>query len=116
VTVSNEGYQPTNVTDRGAVGDVRPDGTVRAPVVRPPWARLEIEGAGELVEGLARQVVGHLAGSYPNLEAATERSRAVRWVVRPAGDPAGDHEVRVRVVAASDKAGTRRSAWVTLPR
>lgn len=108
VTVSNEGYQPTNLTDRGAVGDERPDGTVRAPVVRPPVAHLEIDGDAELVEGTARQVVGHLAGSYPYLEAATEQSRVVRWVVRPMGGGT----LRLRVVAASDKAGTRRSGWV----
>jgi hypothetical protein len=109
-TVANEGYQPTNITDRGAVGEVREDGSVRAPVVRPPWARLEIDGDAELVGTAARQVVGHLAGSYPHLEAATERSRVVRWVVRPTGtDP-----VRVRVVAASDKAGMRRSEWLVL--
>ncbi len=109
-TVSNEGYQPTNLTDRGAVGDGRPDGTVRAPVVRPPAATLEIDGAAELVEGPARQVVDHLAGSYPYLEAATERSRVVRWVVRPASAS----NVLVRVVAASDKAGTQRSPWIEL--
>jgi hypothetical protein len=112
VTVSNEGYQPTNLTDRGAVGDVRADGTVRAPVVRPPWARLEIEGAVEIVEGPARQVVGHLAGEYPDLEAAVERSRMVRWVVRPTEGQGA----RVRVVAASEKAGMRRSAWVVVGR
>lgn len=110
VTISNEGYQPTNITDRGAVGEVRDDGSVRAPVVRPPWAALEIEGDAEIVSGSARQVIGHLAGSYPHLEAATEPSRTVRWTVRPRSTG----EVRVRVVAASDKAGVRRSDWMVL--
>lgn len=106
-TVRNTGFQPTSLTDRGAVGEERDDGTVRAPVVRPPVAVLEVEG-GTVVDGPARRVVGHLAGSNPYLEAATDRERAVSWVVRP--DGAGP--VRVRVVARSEKGGVDRSAWV----
>jgi hypothetical protein len=110
-TLSNVGFQPTSLTDRGAVGDERPDGTSRAPVVRPPAATLELEGA-EIVDGPARRVVGHLAGSNPYLRAVTERERSVAWTIRPTGPgPA-----RVRVVAASDKAGTRRSDWIEVVR
>ncbi len=107
-TLENSGYLPTSLTDRGAVGDNREDGTVRAPVVRPPWARLEAEGA-EIVDGTARRTVGHLAGSNPYLRAVTERSRTVSWIVRPTAPGAA-----VRVVAGSDKAGVRRSARVSV--
>ena len=108
VTVANSGYLPTSLTDRGTVGEVRQDGTVRAPVVRPPWATLETEGA-QIVDGAARRTVAHLAGSNPYLEAVKERSRTVSWVVRPTAPGA-----TVRVVAGSDKAGVRRSGPVSL--
>ncbi|GMV05563.1 MAG: hypothetical protein AMXMBFR53_18410 [Gemmatimonadota bacterium] len=106
-TLSNAGYQPTTLTDRGAVGEAGEDGSVRAQVVRPAWAVLEVEGA-EIVDGTARRTVGHLAGSNPYLQAVKERTRTVSWVVRPTGAGA-----TVRVVAGQDKAGVRRSA--TLP-
>jgi len=86
-TLSNAGYQPTSLTDRGAVGEDQADGTVRAPVVRPAWAVLEVEGA-DIVDGPARRSVGHLAGSNPYLQAVKERSRTVSWVVRPTGPAA----------------------------
>ncbi|MDP2958155.1 MAG: M14 family metallopeptidase [Longimicrobiales bacterium] len=108
VTLSNSGYLPTSLTDRGAVGEVREDGTVRAPVVRPPWATLEAVGA-QIVDGPPRRAVGHLAGSNPYLQAVTERSRTVSWIVRPTGPGAS-----VRVVAGSDKAGVKRTAAVIL--
>ncbi|MGD8319678.1 MAG: M14 family metallopeptidase [Gemmatimonadota bacterium] len=108
-TVSNSGYLPTSLTDRGTVGEVRDDGSVRAPVVRPPWATLEVRGA-DIVDGTARRTVGHLAGSNPYLEAVTERSRTVSWVVRPVAPGA-----EVRVVAGADKGGVERSGWRSLP-
>jgi len=104
-TLSNAGYLPTTLTDRGAVGEERADGSVRAQVVAPPWASLEVEGA-QIVDGTARRRVGHLAGSNPYLQAVKERARTVSWVVRPSRDDA-----RVRVVAGSDTGGVRRSSW-----
>jgi hypothetical protein len=61
------------------------------------------------VAGRQRTVIPHLAGSNPFLEAATERSRTVTWVVRPTGG-----ERAVRVTAESDKGGTVRSGWVVV--
>ncbi|HSW28072.1 MAG TPA: M14 family metallopeptidase [Longimicrobiales bacterium] len=106
VTLSNAGYLPTTLTDRGAVGEAREEGGVRAPVVRPPWALLEVQGA-EITDGTPRRAVGHLAGSNPYLQAVTERSRTVSWIVRPTGPGAS-----VRVVAGSDKGGVRRTGEV----
>lgn len=108
VTVTNTGFLPTSLTDRGAVGEAVGDGSVRAPVVRPPWARLEARGA-VVTDGTPRRVVGHLAGSNPYLQAVKERARTVSWIVRPEGPGAS-----VRVVAGSDKGGVRRTGEVSL--
>ncbi|MCY3547475.1 MAG: M14 family metallopeptidase [Gemmatimonadetes bacterium] len=108
VTVTNTGFQPTSVTDRGAVGRERADGTVDRRVVRAPAVTLTHPGL-EIVEGRARTVIPHLAGSNPFLEAAKERSHTVTWVVRAVGG-----ERAVRVTAESDKGGTVRSGWVVV--
>ncbi len=108
VTVTNTGFQPTSVTDRGAVGRERPDGSIDRQVVRAPAVTLTHPGL-EIVEGRRRTVIPHLAGSNPFLEAATERSHTVTWVVRPTGG-----ERAVRVTAESDKGGTVRSSWVVV--
>ena len=105
-TVTNTGFLPTSLTDRGAVGRERPDGRIDRQVVRSPAVTLTHPGL-ELVEGRARAVIPHLAGSNPFLEAVTESSRTVTWVVRASGG-----ERAVRVTAESDKGGTVRSGWV----
>ena len=107
-TVTNTGFLPTSLTDRGAVGRERPDGRIDRQVVRSPAVTLTHPGL-EIVEGTARTVIPHLAGSNPFLEAATEGSRTVTWVVRPTGG-----ERAVRVTAESDKGGTVRSGWVAV--
>ena len=107
-TVTNTGFLPTSVTDRGAAGRERPDGRIDRQVVRSPAVTLTHPGL-ELVEGSARTVIPHLAGSNPFLEAATESSRTVTWVVRATGG-----ERAVRVTAESDKGGTVRSGWVAV--
>ncbi|MDE2793266.1 MAG: M14 family metallopeptidase [Gemmatimonadota bacterium] len=107
-TVTNTGFLPTSVTDRGAVGRERPDGRIDRQVVRSPAVTLTHPGL-ELVEGVARKVIPHLAGSNPFLEAVTESSHTVTWVVRSTGG-----ERAVRVTAASDKGGTVRSGWVAV--
>jgi len=107
VTVSNEGYLPTSLTDRGVVGDARPDGSVSQQIVRAPVLTLELDGF-ELVEGRERTPVDHLAGSNTFLEALDASSRTVTWVVREAAAGQG----RLRVVAASDKGGVVRSEWI----
>ena len=107
-TVTNTGFLPTSLTDRGAVGRERPDGRIDRQVVRAPAVTLTHPGL-ELVEGRARTVIPHLAGSNPFLEAVTESSRTVTWVVRATGG-----ERAVRVTAESDKGGTVRSGWVAV--
>ncbi len=107
-TVTNTGFLPTSVTDRGAVGRERPDGRIDRQVVRAPAVTLTHPGL-ELVEGRARAVIPHLAGSNPFLEAVTESSHTVIWVVRATGG-----ERAVRVTAESDKGGTVRSGWVAV--
>ncbi|MEX2467774.1 MAG: M14 family metallopeptidase [Gemmatimonadota bacterium] len=108
-TVSNEGYLPTSLTDRGLVGAERPDGSLELQVVRPPSLTLELTGF-EIVEGRARVQIEHLAGTNSLLEALDHRSRAVSWVVRPTGGPGA-----FRVIAESDKGGVVRSDWVQAP-
>ena len=107
-TVTNTGFLPTSLTDRGAVGRERSDGRIDRQVVRSPAVTLTHPGL-EIVEGTARTVIPHLAGSNPFLEAATEGSRTVTGVVRPTGG-----ERAVRVTAESDKGGTVRSGWVAV--
>lgn len=107
-TVSNTGFQPTSLTDRGTVGREAQDGSLVQQVVRPPAVTLTTEGV-EILDGPARRVVPHLAGSNGILQAVTEREHTVQWVVRPTG---GDRAVRV--TAASDKAGTVRSEWMII--
>ena len=108
VTVTNTGYLPTSVTDRGAVGRERPNGTVDRQVVRAPAVTLTHPGL-EIVDGAVRTVIPHLAGSNTFLQAATASSHTVSWVVRPTGG-----ERAVRVTAESDKGGTVRSGWVVV--
>jgi len=105
VTVSNTGFLPTSLTDRGVAGNENADGTMRNQVVRPPAVTLRHPGL-EIVDGMARVVVAHLAGSNPFLEGAGSASSTVSWIVRPTGG-----ERAVRVIAASDKGGTVRSGW-----
>jgi hypothetical protein len=108
VDIRNSGYLPTSLTDRGAVGEVEENGETSHQVVRPPWARIEVEGA-RVVEGPVRQNVGHLAGENPYLQAVTERTRTVSWVVEPTGASGA-----VRIVAGSDKAGVAGTGWLTI--
>ena len=108
VTVANTGFLPTSLTDRGAEGRTRPDGTIDRQVVRAPAVTLEHPGL-ELVEGTARTAIPHLAGSNPFLEAAESPSRTVSWVVRAVGG-----ERAVRATVNSDKGGVARSGWVVV--
>ena len=108
VTVTNTGFLPTSLTDRGAVGRERPDGTLDRLVVRAPVVELDHPGL-ELVEGRRRTTIPHLAGSNPFLEAAESRSHTVTWIVRATGG-----ERAVRATASSDKGGVARSAWVAV--
>jgi len=101
VTVSNGGWLPTHLTERGFVGRETGDGA-EDQIVRPPVALLEVTGG--TVEGSARTRVGHLAGASTHSKAVTEKTRTVEWVVRKTG-----RELRLRVVVNGGPAGTARS-------
>jgi len=106
--VTNEGFLPTSLTGRGAVGQETPDGTLESPLVRPPVLTISLEGA-ELAEGMARVKLGHLQGTGPFLPEVGVSSETVEWIVRPQGVPS-----YVQVTVQSDKGGVVRSAWVVL--
>jgi hypothetical protein len=107
-TVTNEGFLPTSLTGRGAMGLEGPDGALEHPLVRPPVISLALEGA-EISEGVARVKLGHLSGRGPFLQDLGVSSETVEWIVTPLGE-----EAYIQVTAASDKGGTARSAWVEL--
>jgi hypothetical protein len=106
--VTNQGFLPTSLTGRGAVGRERPDGSLVSPVVRPPTLSLFMKGA-EISEGVARVKLGHIRGTAPFLNDLGVSSETVEWIVRPLGGDA-----HIQVVASSDKGGTVRSGWVEL--
>jgi hypothetical protein len=107
-TVGNDGFLPTSLTGRGAVGQEGEGGLVRNPVVQPPVLNLGLQG-GELVEGSARVRVGHIKGSGSFLPGVGIPSATAEWIVQANESPAF-----VLVTARSDKAGVRRSGWVEL--
>ena len=106
--VRNQGFLPTSLTGRGAVGREGEDGRLRDPVVAPPQVVLVLEGA-ELEEGDPRVQLGHLRGTGPHLRDVGAASETVEWIVRANGADA-----YVRTVARSPKAGVVRSDWVRL--
>jgi hypothetical protein len=106
--VTNQGFLPTSLTGRGAVGQETSTGLIQNPVVRPPVLILGLEGA-VLAEGFARVQLGHLQGTGPFLREVGVPSETVEWVVRAVGSPA-----YVQITGRSDKAGLVRSAWVEL--
>ncbi|TVP56831.1 MAG: hypothetical protein EA351_07330 [Gemmatimonadales bacterium] len=108
VTVTNEGYLATHLTQRGAEGR-EVDGEIRDPIIRPILAILEGEGI-RVEDGNGRTPIGHLAGTNPHTDAVTDRSRTVEWTVVREGPGA---EMRVTVDAA--KGGVVRSDAVSWP-
>jgi murein tripeptide amidase MpaA len=107
-TISNEGFLPTNMTERGFEGRQTDDGQIVEQVVTPPYALLEVTG-GEVVEGPARIRVGHLAGRSTHSPLVTERSRTASWTVRKTG-----REVRIKVTVFGGPGGTASSEEVVL--
>ncbi len=99
-TVRNAGYLPTHLTRRG----------YSAKVQRPVVATLELEEAS-LAEGKRRVKIGHLAGERSLEGMPGERSKTLRWIVRPRSG-----EARARLTVASDTGGTVRSSVLTLGR
>jgi len=93
VTVRNEGFLPTNITERGLEGQEATRGDMPIPVVRLPVVELAVQG-GRIVDGPARRRIGHLAGSSPNSAGVREREATVRFVVEVDGT---DAEARVTI-------------------
>jgi len=102
ITISNTGYLPTNLTERGF------EGRGRNQIVKDVQAIIDISG-GSLVEGNAKLRIGHLAGSNPFSKAVTEKSKTVSWVVRRESTDAA-----IQITAASDKGGTVRTKRIAL--
>ncbi len=107
-TLTNDGFLPTSLTGRGAVGQETGSGLVRNPIVRPPALSLGLQGA-ELIEGSGRVQLGHLRGTGPFLTDIGMPSETVEWIVQ-----AQEGTAYVQVTGRSDKAGVVRSMWVEL--
>ncbi len=107
-TLENEGFLPTSLTGRGAVGQETQSGRISNPVVRPPVLFLDLDGA-ELLDGVERLEAVHLRGVGPFLAEVGPASVNVEWVVRALEPPA-----YVQITAQSDKGGVVRSRRVEL--
>ena len=103
VTVSNEGFLPTNLTERGHMGRELEEGGLADQIVRPPVATIFLEGAA-VEEGSACIALPHLDGSNAHSRAVTENATTVSWTVRAASPDA-----TVRVQVSADKGGTART-------
>lgn len=108
VTVTNTGFLPTNLTERGHMGRELDEGGLADQIVRPPVATIALDGA-ELAEGEARLTLPHLDGSNAHSRAVAQNATTVSWIVR-ATSPAAT----VRVHVAADKGGTVRTPSVPL--
>jgi murein tripeptide amidase MpaA len=94
--IQNTGFLPTWVSERARA----------AGVARPVKARIDLDGGGAVVSGLAEREAGHLDGRANQFESVSfysgypVQSRAkVEWVVRQPGG-------RVGITAWTPKAGT----------
>jgi hypothetical protein len=71
VTVTNTGYLPTNLTERG----------IEASVVNPVIAAIELEGC-ELIDGNQRINLGHLSGMHSIPGSERPSSASILWTVQ----------------------------------
>ncbi len=106
--VRNEGFLPTSLTGRGALGREGEDGVLSAPLVAPPVLTLSLDGA-RILEGAPRVRVRHLKGTGPFLQEVGVASETVEWVVEVT-----ESTGRIRVTAAAPKGGTVRGSWKEL--
>ncbi|MCH8286649.1 hypothetical protein IIB79_09020 [candidate division KSB1 bacterium] len=113
-TVTNTGYLPTNLTERGFEGGGGRGGggstAGRNQIVQQVIATINVIG-GSVVDGSKRQPIGHLAGTNTFSRAVTERSRTVSWIV-----VVNSENAYIQVTAASNSGGTVRTANVPLNR
>ncbi len=107
VTITNTGFLPTNLTERGYVGRTLDDGSIVEQVVTPPTALLEVTGG--VVEGPARVRLGHLAGTSAHSTVVKERATTVTWTVRRTA-----REMTVRVSTLPGPGGVARAAPVAV--
>ena len=96
-TVENEGFLPTNITQKA----------IENKIAKPVVVKIELEKA-ELLGGEENVEIGHLGGNAPDPRPARESDGAARknqktieWVIRSVGDGAS-----ARITAISQKAGT----------
>ena len=94
VEIENEGYLPTNITERA----------LEVAVAVPVRAIVELENA-ELVSGSARTNLGHISGTRgaQGNSGTSETRRTVEYVVR-----ASNNRARMTLTIASEKGGTTR--------
>ncbi len=96
VTVRNEGYLPTQVTEQA----------VKMNRAKPVEARIELGEADELISGKVSEQIGHLdgygSGPWRGDGLSGRQRRKVEWVVRFAAEPAAHIEIR------SERGGTVR--------
>jgi hypothetical protein len=97
VTVSNSGFQPTNLTERG----------IQARVVKPVEVSINLFGC-TMIEGDKKVSVGHLKGTRDVIDAERKSSATVRWIIQK---DAGNATFNIKAV--SEKAGT--VSYGTLP-
>jgi len=90
VSISNGGYLPTNLTERG----------LEAEVVRGVIAAIELKGC-ELVEGRSRIDLGHLTGAHIGPTSMRAATAVVIWNVKKLASGA-----EIRITASSEKGGT----------
>ena len=107
VEVSNIGYLPTNLTERGFEGS---DRSGRNQIAKPVIATITVIG-GTVAEGSKRIQLGHLAGWNSISKAVTGNTRAVEWIV-----PKGSSAAFIQITASSKSGGPARTGNVPLKR
>ncbi len=91
--IVNEGYLPTNVTQKA----------IQNRIAKPVVVKLDLDGA-EILSGEAKTEIGHIRGNAPltgRSRGAIENYKEVEWLVRLEGNRAS-----ATLTAISQKAGT----------
>ncbi|MFC1500545.1 M14 family metallopeptidase [Candidatus Zixiibacteriota bacterium] len=96
VTVTNTGYLPTNLTERGIEA-----GVVNQVIATIILADVLYPEGCELVEGGHRISLGHLSGSWSVTAEDHSNSASAAWVVRK-----NDSYAQIRITASSDTGGS----------
>jgi hypothetical protein len=110
VTVTNEGWLATHLTQRGAEGNVRPTGRSVIPWCPSRWPCSRWRAAAWR-RGTDECAFPTWPARTPTPTPWLERSRVVRWIVMREGE--GTDPIRVQVTIATAKGGTVRSEGQT---